>query len=160
MAKLTKTERLHFQTEWLDIWRREGKPQLNQTNDLHAGALSPFSVSHWGYAQQTYGTASRLSIRLGGTELTRLVALLRQERISGPSLFPMINVRSSAGRDCDMHRLGHMAYLAHKDAALALRDVEALRACDALLSAEKEAEWLTEATAVSAPSQKRKPRRL
>ena len=144
MARLTKSEIRDFQSEWLDIWRSEGKPKLNQTNDLHAGPLSPYSISHWGYAQQLYGAASRLTIRLGSHDITRLVGLLRRKRISGTSSCPMINVRSSGGRDCDMHGLGRMAFLIHKEAALALRDVEALRACDVLLSVAKEAEWLAE----------------
>ena len=144
MARLTKSETRHFQTEWLDIWRSEGKPQLNQTNDLHAGGLSPYYVAHFGYAQQLYGPASRLRISLGGHDLTRLIGILGRERISGPSLLPMINVRSTRGRDSDMHCLGHKAFLIHKEAALALRDVEALRACDTRLSVAKEAEWIAE----------------
>lgn len=160
MARLTKSERHHLQAEWLAIWHQEGKPQLNQENDLHAGALSPYVVSHRGYAQQTYGTASRLTIRLGNHELTRLLGRLGQERVSGPSLLPMINVRSGAGRDCDMHLLGRKAFGIHKAAALAHRDVEALRACDMQLAVEKEAEWLAEATAVAVPSSNRVRRRL
>ena len=160
MARLTKSEQLHFQTEWLAIWRSEGKPQLNQTNDLHAGALSPYAISHRGYAQQTYGAASRLTIRLGNHELTRLVGILGGQRISGPDLLPMLNVRSGSTRDQDMHLLGHWAFLIHKNAALALRDVEALRACDTQLSVEKEAEWLAEAMTAASASGRQRRRQL
>lgn len=160
MSRLTKSERLALQARWLEIWHEDGKPQLNQSNDMHAGGRSPYTVSHWGYAQQMYGQASRLTIDLGHHDLTELVSLLGRERLSGPDHNRVINIRSGAGRDADAHMLGRKAFLIHKEAALALRDVEALRACDTKLSIEKEAEWLAEAMTVSVASEKRGRKRL
>jgi len=151
MARLNKSERKQLQTEWLDIWRSAGSPRIEQPDPMRPGKMEPYALRHWGYARQTYGYASRLSIRLGNHDLTKLFCALAGERLTRIGMFYVVNIRSGcASSVMDEDCLMRQAFYVHLEAAKALRDVDALRACDLNLAIEMEAKLLAETAAQSA----------
>lgn len=150
MAYLSKTERRALLGDWLDAWRQAGNPRLNQQDDRHADRhLSPFRIEFIENVQQLYGVGSRLRIWLGCQDMTPLVA-----RLSGYRLckHDTVIVRSACSTDYDRHRLGHLAYNIHMEAAEAYKDWGALVAGSEKRARELEPLWLNQSLSADQPA--------
>lgn len=138
MARLKKHQTLALQQQWLNIWEAAGAPTLKQT----AYGVDPYSIKSLGFAQQTYGRASKLAIFLGDNDLTPLLATLGGLRLTNCNT---VNIRSGAGHDRDKLTLANYAFGVHLEAALAHNHIEAIRAIDPALADQMEIEAFVEA---------------
>lgn len=159
MARLTTTELNAVSGEWLAGWRAAGKPTIGSI-DTYMQQTEPFSIKALGSVRQTYGAGTRMLIgwQSGGGYITHLVAWMQ-----GYSLCKHRTIVCRSGcvsESIDKGMLRNLAVSTHEKAALIQRDVEALRATNPILAAEKEAEWMAESMTASAASGKRDRRRL
>jgi hypothetical protein len=155
MARLAKYERLALQEQWLELWRAAGCPAFTEDEPLGTSDFEPLSIYACGSARQTYGYATKLIIRWSGhANITRLLSLLAGYRLGKDKT--MACRSGCASENMDKALAWRLARSAHEAAALAHKDVEALRACNKPLSIVKEAEWLGAwlpmASALSQPS--------
>lgn len=147
MARLKKHQKLALQRQWLNIWEAAGSPKLIQSG--HGKA--PYSIKTHGLVQQTYGRASTLAIFLGDNDLTPLLATLGGLRLTNSNT---LNMRSSAGHGADQLMLVHYAFGIHLEAALAHRNIEAIRAIEPQISDRMEVESFVDALPVQAQGAK------
>ena len=155
MARLAKYERLALQGQWLELWRAAGCPAFTEDDPLRSSDFEPLSIFACGSARQTYGYATKLIIRWSGhADITRLLSLLTGCRLGKDKT--MACRSGCASESMDKALAWQLARNVHQDAALAHRDVDALRACNKPLSIVKDAEWLgawlPTASALSQPS--------
>jgi hypothetical protein len=153
MARLTKIERLELQARWLDFWRKAGCPAFTEDDPLKTSSLEPMSILVCGSTRQTYGYATKLIVSWSGNaDVTWLLSQLTGYRLCKDRT--MACRSGCASEKMDKAVAWQLARNVHEDAALAHRDVDALRACNKPLSIVKEAEWMrTWFPMASAPSQ-------
>ncbi len=156
MARLAKYERLALQGQWLELWRAAGCPAFTEDDPLRSSDFEPLSIFACGFNRQTYGNATKLILRWSGhdTDITWLLGYLAGYRLCKDGTMAC---RSGCGDEkMDKAKAWKLARNVHQDAALAHKDVDALRACNKPLSIVKDAEWLgawlPTASALSQPS--------
>ena len=144
MARLKKHQTLALQRQWLDVWEAAGSPALNQSGEWSRRQdIAPFFINSVGWARQTYGCASKLVIYLGDSHITPLLAALAGERLCKDET---INVRSGCASEImDKLLLARKAFDVHRAAALAHRQVDAIRATDPALADRMEIEAFVKA---------------
>lgn len=161
MKKLSKSERFALLGEWLEAWRLDGELDIKYPEWDDLGFIAESYVYEVDVVQVDYGDDDvplgvYMKIRHGDVPLSALFC-----KLNGEELCPDGSIyRKSMGSyiEDDAIFLADEATYFHVEAALAHKDLAAVRACDPDWASRLEVEWLQ--TAVNPVCQPKRQRRL